>query len=187
MMLWWWTYFITGTDLRVKDIKVDARGISAELETKASDLGDAMPYIVHDGDTILHGMVNTKRFMADWQLLQQEASKKGRFANVAQAAAAQCFRELNQTAYPDAAPVVDVLDARIKGNKAIFTVLFVSDPEMVPENVCHERQIDPAKYHYHLPSSCASVATTLEWVQAILDAGESNADALGAFALTVKT
>jgi len=23
-------------------------------------------------------MVNTKRFMADWQLLQQEASKKGR-------------------------------------------------------------------------------------------------------------
>lgn len=57
----------------------------------------------------------------------------------------------------------------------------------MPENVCHERQIDPAKYHYHLPSSCASVATTLEWVQAILDAGESNADALGAFALTVKT
>ena len=43
------TYFITGTDLRVKDIKVDARGISAELETKASDLGDAMPYIVRPG------------------------------------------------------------------------------------------------------------------------------------------
>lgn len=43
------TYFITGNDLRVKDIKVDARGISAELETKASDLGDALPYIVRPG------------------------------------------------------------------------------------------------------------------------------------------
>ena len=33
---------------------------------------------VHDGDVIKHGMVNAKRLVQDWQVLQAEASKEGR-------------------------------------------------------------------------------------------------------------
>lgn len=48
------TYFMTGKNLRVKDIREDKRGLTAVLETKLSETSSALPYIVRGSAQCLH-------------------------------------------------------------------------------------------------------------------------------------
>ncbi|PRW56462.1 disintegrin and metallo ase domain-containing 25-like [Chlorella sorokiniana] len=157
-----------------------------------------MPYIVHDGDTIRHGMLDTARFIGDFQELQAEAAQQRRYAHAGAAAAAQCFANSSQSAldyvqgerkgvptmeapsnavlftaaHPDQAAVMDILDGRVEGDTVTLTVLLVDEP-----------QLDG--YHYHFPTACSATQLALDFVLPSAG-GQGDMTVSGAFSLHIK-
>jgi hypothetical protein len=133
-----------------------------------------VPYMInsHPGG-LQQGVLDTKRFVADWAALSEAADyRKGRYAMPFYAAAVQCQKEnvlnaANATLSPSAANVMmlvhgsphaivaDIYHVEVAKGVAAFSLRWIKAPKDTPDFGCHAKQdMQKAHYHHRLVAGC---------------------------------